>query len=67
MRALISLAGAARLYEEAEWYPEAINMYIRAEDYVSEKGGRHAPRAARAVGARGRQYFRSPKIGSAPP
>ena len=29
------LAGAARLYEEAEWYPEAINMYIRAEDYVS--------------------------------
>ena len=29
------LAGAARLYEEAEWYPEAINMYIQAEDYVS--------------------------------
>ena len=29
------LAGAARLYEEAEWYPEAINMYIQAEEYNS--------------------------------
>jgi len=28
-------AGAARLYEDAEWYPEAINLYIEAEDYTS--------------------------------
>jgi tetratricopeptide (TPR) repeat protein len=27
--------GAARLYEEAEWYPEAINLYVEAEEYVS--------------------------------
>jgi tetratricopeptide (TPR) repeat protein len=27
--------GAARLYEEAEWYPEAINLYVEAEDFVS--------------------------------
>jgi tetratricopeptide (TPR) repeat protein len=27
--------GAARLYEEAEWYPEAINLYVGAEEYVS--------------------------------
>jgi eukaryotic-like serine/threonine-protein kinase len=26
--------GAARLYEEAEWYPEAINLYVEAEEYV---------------------------------
>jgi eukaryotic-like serine/threonine-protein kinase len=29
------LLGAARLYEEAEWYPEAINLYVEAEDYIS--------------------------------
>ena len=29
------LSGAARLYEEADWYPEAINMYIQAEEYIS--------------------------------
>ena len=28
-------AGAARLYEEAEWYPEAINLYVEAEEYNS--------------------------------
>ncbi len=28
------VVGAARLYEEAEWYPEAINLYIEAEEYV---------------------------------
>jgi tetratricopeptide (TPR) repeat protein len=27
--------GAARLYEEAEWYPEAINLYVEAEDFIS--------------------------------
>jgi tetratricopeptide (TPR) repeat protein len=27
--------GAARLYEEAEWYPEAINLYVEAEEYNS--------------------------------
>ncbi len=27
--------GAARLYEEAEWYPEAINLYVESEDFVS--------------------------------
>ncbi len=27
--------GAARLYEEAEWYPEAINLYVEAEEYIS--------------------------------
>jgi len=27
--------GAARLYEEAEWYPEAINLYVEAEEYYS--------------------------------
>jgi tetratricopeptide (TPR) repeat protein len=27
--------GAARLYEEAEWYPEAINLYVDAEEYTS--------------------------------
>ncbi len=26
--------GAARLYEEAEWYPEAINLYVEAEEWV---------------------------------
>ncbi|HEY7818600.1 MAG TPA: hypothetical protein VIG29_10305, partial [Vicinamibacteria bacterium] len=29
------LLGAARLYEDAEWFPEAINLYVEAEDYVS--------------------------------
>jgi tetratricopeptide (TPR) repeat protein len=29
------IIGAARLYEEAEWFPEAINLYVEAEDYVS--------------------------------
>lgn len=29
------ILGAARLYEEAEWYPEAINLYVEAEDYIS--------------------------------
>jgi tetratricopeptide (TPR) repeat protein len=29
------IVGAARLYEEAEWFPEAINLYIEAEDYIS--------------------------------
>jgi len=27
--------GAARLYEEAEWYPEAINLYVEAEEFIS--------------------------------
>jgi tetratricopeptide (TPR) repeat protein len=27
--------GAAQLYEEAEWYPEAINLYLEAEEYVA--------------------------------
>ncbi|MGH9336881.1 MAG: hypothetical protein ACRD21_24330, partial [Vicinamibacteria bacterium] len=27
--------GAARLYEEAEWYPEAINLYVEAEEFNS--------------------------------
>ena len=30
-----NIAGAARLYEEAEWYPEAINLYVDAEEYNS--------------------------------
>lgn len=30
-----NITGAARLYEEAEWYPEAINLYIEAEEYNS--------------------------------
>lgn len=30
-----NVAGAARLYEEAEWFPEAINLYVEAEEYVS--------------------------------
>ena len=30
-----NISGAARLYEEAEWYPEAINLYIEAEEYNS--------------------------------
>ncbi len=29
------ILGAGRLYEQAEWFPEAINLYIEAEDYVS--------------------------------
>lgn len=30
-----NITGAARLYEEAEWYPEAINLYVEAEEYNS--------------------------------
>lgn len=30
-----NISGAARLYEEAEWYPEAINLYVDAEEYNS--------------------------------
>ena len=30
-----NITGAARLYEEAEWYPEAINLYVDAEEYNS--------------------------------
>lgn len=26
--------GAARLYEEAEWYPEAIELYVEAEEFI---------------------------------
>lgn len=29
------LIGAASLYEEAEWYPEAINLYLEAEEYTA--------------------------------
>jgi tetratricopeptide (TPR) repeat protein len=29
-----NVTGAARLYEEAEWYPEAINLYVEAEEYA---------------------------------
>lgn len=32
------LTGAARLYEEAEWYPEAIQLYVEAEEYVMAAG-----------------------------
>lgn len=30
-----NVVGAARLYEEAEWFPEAINLYVEAEEYIS--------------------------------
>ncbi|HSF17448.1 MAG TPA: protein kinase [Vicinamibacteria bacterium] len=29
------VVGAARLYEEAEWYPEAIQLYVEAEEFAS--------------------------------
>ena len=29
------LIGAARLYEEAEWFPEALECYIEAGEYIS--------------------------------
>ncbi len=29
------LLGAAQLYEDAEWYPEAIDLYLEAEEHVA--------------------------------
>ncbi|HXV59492.1 MAG TPA: protein kinase, partial [Vicinamibacteria bacterium] len=29
------VVGAARLYEEAEWFPEAIQLFVEAEEYAS--------------------------------
>lgn len=29
------LLGAAQLYEDAEWYPEAIELYLEAEEYIA--------------------------------
>jgi tetratricopeptide (TPR) repeat protein len=29
------ILGAAQLYEDAEWYPEAINLYLEAEEFIA--------------------------------